>query len=139
MSEVLYRFKGGEGEFILGLPARDITLDDWEVFEQSMKDDLLVAASRKSGGLYEKVATVNKARKNEAHPPKKGKGRNRTTQVDPDSNVSGGQGTRTDSDVLQPGQAVPPTDEPLGEGATGFVQADTGGSAKYGAEKKGGK
>lgn len=38
-----------------------------------------------------------------------------------DTDVAG----RSDSDTIMPGVAVPPADEPKGENAPGFVQADT--------------
>lgn len=118
MSEVLYRYRGDGSEYLGGVPARDVTLDDWELLEDAAKEALQAHAGRKDG-LYERVSTVAETRG-----ARRGRrGRARKTQVDTD--VSG----RVDSDVIGIGQAVPPTDEPVGEGSGGFVQVDTGGAA----------
>lgn len=118
---VLFRFLPGENRevFLMGVPARDVTLTDWDQLEDLPKKDLLSHA-RSADGLYEQVMTVADARKVGA-PPSKPKAK-KSMQTDPDVATPG----RVDADVIQPGQAVPLTDEPISEGAPGFVQADTG-------------
>lgn len=113
-SPVLFTYEGDGSEHVLGVPAREVRLEDWDQLEDIPKADLLAQAARKDG-LYSRVKTVDQARAE-----LKGKSK-RTTQSDPDTRTPG----RVDSDVVTPGVAVPPPDEPIGEGAPGFSQADT--------------
>lgn len=79
----------------LGVPARDLTVTDVKSLEAGPRNDLASSAH------YHRVGTM---------------------QIDPDPYLTPG---RSDSDTLAPGVAVPPADEPKGESAPGFVQADT--------------
>lgn len=126
MSPVLYKFLSTDGsQFILGVPGRDVTLADWDQLEDQAKKDLQ-AHAKASDGLYTQVMTVADARKAEgsgdAKPQARKKAAKKGEQADPNAITTG----RVDADVVATGLAVPSTDEPIGEGAAGFVKADTG-------------
>lgn len=121
-SDVLYRYKAASGEFLPGVPARDVTLADWDQMEEQAKTDLM-AHAKMSDGLYDQVGKVAEVRQATTGGKKKAK---KKIQVDPDPNIAP-TGTRTNADTLATGQAMPAADEPLASGIGGFQQADTGG------------
>lgn len=126
---VMYEFQGDGSTWHVGVPARDLTLEDWDALDADQQK-LLQAEAQKTDGLYKQVQTVTNARTIHRDGPKMGeqkvKARKRASrkgeQADPDPQTPG----RVDADVVSGGLAVPPTDEPIGEGASGFQQSDTG-------------
>lgn len=137
---VVFEFIGNEGEHMVGVPARDITLEDYDRLEGDFKAKVgpkwdVHANADSDRAIYRRLMTVTEARKAQSKveagaseraskAAKSVRAAPVATQVDPDTRTPG----RIDSDTLAPGIAVPATDEPLAENAPGFVQSDTGGA-----------
>lgn len=116
-----------EGDHISGVPARDLSLEDYEALEDVVRDELLAnsklgtgAAIYKQEGKITEARSVRKDRREAAVAHHKAS----VEQTDPDSRTPG----RTDADTVSPGQAVPQGDEPVSEADPGFVATDSGGS-----------
>jgi hypothetical protein len=119
---VLFTYIGnrGLGQHLLGVPMRDLTVADYDGLEDRFKEDLM------GSSLYHQVGKLDDVRAESAKRRKGAKALYESELAKPpkgitDTDVTG----RVDSDVLNAGQRVPPVDEPVGEGAPGFLSTDT--------------
>lgn len=139
---VVFVFRGAEGQHIVGIPARDLTLEDYDALEGDFKAkvgpkwEVHANADNPEQAIYHRVMKVSEARTEHAKRAKAADAKatkanksvaretdDKAMQVDPDPRTP----NRTDSDVVATGLAVPQTDEPIQENAPGFQQSDTGG------------
>ena len=67
-TDIVYKFVGERGSFLVGAPARDIA--EWEVMADPDMGDVVEANIANGGGLYQKVGK-----------PSKGRGRSETVEA----------------------------------------------------------
>jgi len=60
-TDIVYKFVGERGSFVVGAPARDI--QEWEVMADPEIGKVVEANMRTSGAVYSKVAKASKATK----------------------------------------------------------------------------
>jgi hypothetical protein len=115
------------GEYIVGIPAHDLTLTDYDALEDSARAALHLNAAS-SRAIYTAAGDITelrgqheekRARAAELHNEQR-EAAMKDMQADP--NVPG----RVNADVLGSGLNVPQTDEPQTQHAPGFQPADTG-------------